>query len=71
MRRDISIRRLEDHESNDDLSKCTPAELIAMVWPLTKSAWAFRNAGIKGEDDVEDVESRLSRHIVRLRKGEG
>lgn len=54
------VRRvtLEDEGKNDDYSRFTPAERLAMVWELTKQAWIFK----EGRWD----EPRLDRHDVRL-----
>lgn len=71
MNRRLSIRRLEDQSSNDDLADRTPAELISMVWPLTKTAWAFKQAGSNHASDIPDAEQRLQRHIVRVRRRQG
>ena len=57
----VRISKLADQGTETDLQDMTPAERIAMVWPLTVEAWAF-----KGEDVRE---SRLQRHVVRFVRG--
>ena len=52
------LRKLADQGLEDDLAGTTPAERIAMVWPMTLDAWAF--LGDPG------AESRLQRHVVRV-----
>lgn len=66
--RELQIRSLDEHRSNDDLAERTPAELIQMVWPLTQQAWAFTRAA---DDETNDAQSRLPRHVVRLRRRGG
>jgi hypothetical protein len=56
----VRKRRLHDPEP-DDLRHTTPGERMMMVWPITKTVWAF-----KGEPVGE---SRLSRHVVRVFRG--
>jgi hypothetical protein len=50
-------------EPPDDLSDLTPAERIAMVWEITKNAWAFKEPGFR--------ESRLRRDVVRVVRRRG
>ncbi len=66
--RTVTVRRLKDQRSNDDLTDRTPAELIEMVWPLTESVWAFKEAAERSEREVSHAQSRLPRHLVRFRK---
>ena len=40
----------------------TAAERILMVWPLTITAWAFKEPNV--------VQSRLQRHVVRTIRSE-
>lgn len=72
-----AVRTLGEERSNDDLADRTPAERIGMVWPLTRSAWAFKEAGerSRAEDGTDeprneppDAQSRLPRHLVRFRR---
>jgi hypothetical protein len=58
-RRIVSVRRL--HDPDDVPAARTPAENVAMVWPLTLQVWAFTDARF-------DAQSRLPRHIVCVRK---
>ena len=53
------VRSEEGPDENDLL--LTMEERIALVWPLTVDAWAFKG------DPV--AESRLLRHIVRILRG--
>lgn len=41
----------------------TPAERLAMVWPLTMSCWAF----VPGAG--EDAQREFQRHVVRIQRG--
>jgi hypothetical protein len=63
-RRAIKTRksRVEDQGKEGDMVQTTPEERLAMVWPLTLSAWSF-----KGDPFAE---SRLQRHIVHLQRRE-
>ena len=49
----------EDDQADDQHATLTPAERVALVWELTRSAMAFR--------ERTHVESRLQRSTVRLR----
>jgi len=62
MNRNIAVkRRLEDHQ-DDDYVPGTPAERLAMVWPLTREVLSLSKS--------YDVERRLQRHITRvIRRG--
>lgn len=65
--RTVRIRKAPLHEAqDDDLLVLSPAERIAMVWPLTRDAWIFAAAG--GTTSMTHVESRLSRHIVSVQR---
>jgi hypothetical protein len=61
----IKVRksRLQDQGQDDDLRDTTPAERLAMLWPLTLSAWSFT-----GEPRAK---SRLQRHIVHIQRRKG
>jgi deoxyribodipyrimidine photolyase len=63
-RRDVQIKfrplRTKGGPDEDDL-RLSIEERVALVWPLTLDAWAF-----KGEPVAE---SRLPRHIVRVLRG--
>lgn len=41
-----------------DMANLSPAERIALVWPLTLAAWAFK--------DDANAPARLPRHVVRV-----
>ncbi|TWU25485.1 hypothetical protein [Bythopirellula polymerisocia] len=60
--RDILVRKstLAEQGNETDLQNMTPAERMAMVWPLTIAAWAM-----KGEDIASQ---RLQRHVVRIER---
>ncbi|WP_456426293.1 hypothetical protein [Rhodocaloribacter sp.] len=62
-RRILRVRRLGEEDRANDLEQTSPAERLAMVWPLTVTAWTFKERGF--------AQSRLQRHIVRLRRREG
>lgn len=63
-RESYRVRKLDRHEvRDDDLKDATPAERMAMLWPLTVDVWAFMGYDI--------AESRLSRHIVRVLRRKG
>lgn len=50
--------RLEEQDRDTYLVQLTPAERVAMVWPITQDAWS-----VKGDFVAE---SRLQRHVVRV-----
>jgi hypothetical protein len=52
---------LHDPEPDDDLRHLPPGERMAMVWPITATAWAFMGEPVG--------ESRLQRHTVRILRG--
>ena len=54
---------LQESDARDDLKDKTPAERIGMMWQLALDAWAFK--------ETRDVEPRLQRHIVVIKRGEG
>jgi hypothetical protein len=60
----VKIRkaRLIDQDNTDDLVKTSPADRIAMVWPLTLNAWSFKEGRL--------AEPRLQRHIIRVYRRE-
>jgi hypothetical protein len=57
------ISRLGDPEDDSYVRSLTPAERMAMVWPLTLQAWEFKEGF--------DHEPRLQRHVVRVVRGRG
>jgi hypothetical protein len=58
-RRSLRIRRstLAEQGKERDLDGTTPAERLAMVWPLTVEAWAL--AGY-------DADAPMQKHVVRI-----
>ena len=59
----VRVSRLHDEEDDAYVRSLSPAERIAMVWPLTLQAWGFK-------EGLED-EPRLQRDVVRLVRGPG
>jgi hypothetical protein len=60
--REILVRKstLTQQGTDDDLSHLSSGERMALVWPLTVSAWAM-----KGEDIASQ---RLQRHVERVER---
>ena len=54
---------LSEEGRESDLVHLTPSEWVAMVWPLTVQAWAFK--------DGKWNESRLRRDVVRTQRNGG
>ncbi|MBC8329158.1 MAG: hypothetical protein H8E31_10480 [Planctomycetes bacterium] len=54
----VRVNRLGDQGKEDDLRDSSPAELLAMVWEITRDVWAFV--------PNQNAESRLLRHVVRV-----
>ena len=63
--REIVIKKAKLHETElrDDLQDKSPDELIGMMWQLALNAWSFK--------ENVDVEPRLQRHVVVLKRGRG
>jgi hypothetical protein len=59
------VRKTTLRESNDsdDLKGQSPHQLIGMMWQLALNAWSFK--------EKIDVEPRLQRHIVVLKRRTG
>jgi hypothetical protein len=57
--RTIRVKRLHEQGSETDLKDTTPAERLSMMWQLALDAWNFKGEVL--------AESRLPRHVVRLR----
>jgi hypothetical protein len=59
------VRKTTLRESNDsdDFKGMSPHQLIGMMWQLTLDAWSFK--------EKTDVEPRLQRHIVVLKRRTG
>ena len=63
--REIVIKKAKLHETQlrDDLQDKSADELIGMMWQLALNAWSFK--------ENVDVEPRLQRHVVVLKRGRG
>ena len=63
--REIVIKKakLHDIQLRDDLQDKSPDELIGMMWQLALNAWSFK--------ETVDVEPRLQRHVVVLKRSKG
>jgi len=59
-RRQIRKSTLAEQGQEKDLAQATIEERMAMVWPLTVSAWAMMGVDLRG--------SRLQRHVERVVK---
>ena len=60
--RSIRIRKLKETAAGRDYDHLTPEQRLALLWELTKDAWAFMGKPVD--------ESRLPRHVVRvIRRG--
>jgi len=64
-RQHYSVRKttLQAQDEDSDLENTTAAERLDMMWQLTIDAWAFAGESL--------AESRLPRHIVRVRRLRG
>lgn len=63
MDRTIVKRTTLDQQGRDaGVPAATPVERMMMVWPLTLTAWAFKEPNV--------VQSRLQRHVVRIIRSE-
>lgn len=63
-RRGMPVRLLDHYDDgNDGVAERTPDERLAMMWQLTRDAWAFT-------EHAERAESRLQRHVVRAERRE-
>jgi hypothetical protein len=62
-RRHYPVRKTTLVQQGPDaaVGRMTPAERVAMVWPLSVQAWQFKEPG--GD------EPRLRRHVVRVVRG--
>ena len=63
--REVVIKKAKLHETQlrDDLQDKSPDELIGMMWQLALNAWSFK--------ENVDVQPRLQRHVVVLKRGRG
>jgi hypothetical protein len=55
------VARLHDPEDRRWVQAFTPDQLIEMVWPMTLTAWAFKEGLAQ--------EPRMQRHAVRVVRG--
>ena len=56
-------RTLDQENDRGVILDATPAERLAMVWPITESCWAFVPRV------EEDAEREFQRHVDRIRRG--
>jgi hypothetical protein len=63
MKRAAKFKQLKDQGFEPDLTGTSPAERLAMVWPLTLEVWSFK--------EPISAESRLQRHVVRVVRRKG
>jgi hypothetical protein len=63
-RKAVQVRPLGSPEGETGVQALSPGARIEMMWQLALNAWAF-----KGEP--QGAESRLQRHVVRVRRGGG
>ena len=54
----VKLTTLDQQGSDSGVPHATPAERLLMVWPLTLTAWAFKEPNV--------VQSRLQRHVARV-----
>lgn len=52
---------MNEQDEDPDIENATPAERLGMMWQLTLDAWDFAGRPL--------AERRLSRHIIRIRRG--
>ena len=50
--------------SGNARSNRTPAERVAMVWPLTKTAWTFKEAGERSRDEDGHANEKTKRPVL-------
>jgi hypothetical protein len=55
--------KLHEIQLRDDLQVKSSDELIGMMWQLALNAWSFK--------ETVDVEPRLQRHVVVIKRGRG
>jgi len=58
----VKLTTLEQQGRDAGVPNATPAQRLLMVWPLTLTAWAFKERNV--------VQPRLQRHVVRTVRGE-
>ncbi len=52
------LTTLDQQGLDSGVPDATPAERLLMVWPLTLTAWEFKEPNV--------VQSRLQRHVARV-----
>ena len=57
----VKLTTLNLQGQDSGVPNATPAERLMMVWPLTVTAWAFKEPNI--------VQPRLQRHVARVVRG--
>lgn len=60
-RRIIRKITLAEEGQSDDYARFSPEQRVLMVWPLTLTAWKFK-------DPNGGVQSRLPRNVVRFER---
>ncbi len=58
----VKLTTLDQQGRDSGVPNATPAERLLMVWPLTVTAWAFKEPNV--------VQPRLQRHVARLIRSE-
>ena len=58
----VKVTTLAEQGRDGGVPNATPAERLLMVWPLTLTAWAFKEPNV--------VQPRLQRHAVRVIRSE-
>lgn len=53
----VKLTSLDQQGRDSGVPSATPAERLLMVWPLTLTAWAFKEPNV--------VQPRLQRHVAR------
>jgi hypothetical protein len=64
----VRVGRIQDQDSDAEYVALTPAERVAMVWPLTVSAWTMLNAA---QGKPFDAESGLQRDHISIQRRRG
>ncbi len=62
-RRSVRVMAVREQRDHVDVAALTPEQRLDMMWQLALDAWAFKG-------DAENAESRLQRHVVRVRRRE-
>lgn len=56
---------LDQEDDRGIILDATPAERLAMVWPITESCWALVPRA------RENAQQEFQRHVVHVRRGRG